>query len=67
MAAQQLQLPLTVEPIEPPPDTTYRARLERLLSGDLDFHGRDSAYASHSFHSFPAKFPPSCLGSSSNG
>ena len=25
---------------------------------DFDFHSQDSAYASHNFHSFPAKFPP---------
>ncbi len=33
-------------------------KLVRLLSGDLDFHGQNSRYASHNFHSFPAKFPP---------
>lgn len=33
-------------------------RLEDLLRHDLDFHGEDSTYASHNFHSFPAKFPP---------
>jgi hypothetical protein len=37
---------------------TYRERLITLLSQDLDFHGQDSGYASHNFHSFPAKFPP---------
>jgi DNA modification methylase len=29
-----------------------------LLSQDLDFHGEESNFASHNFHSFPAKFPP---------
>jgi len=29
-----------------------------LLSQNLDFHSQDSGYASHNFHSFPAKFPP---------
>jgi DNA modification methylase len=29
-----------------------------LLSQDLDFHSQGSNYASHDFHSFPAKFPP---------
>jgi DNA modification methylase len=29
-----------------------------LLSDDLDFHGKSSAYASHNSHAFPAKFPP---------
>jgi DNA modification methylase len=33
-------------------------RMERLLKGDLDYHSESSAYASHNFHAFPAKFPP---------
>jgi DNA modification methylase len=28
------------------------------LGQDLDFHDQASSYASHNFHSFPAKFPP---------
>lgn len=32
--------------------------LTGLLSDDLDFQNVDSKYASHNFHSFPAKFPP---------
>ncbi len=32
--------------------------LSELLQGDLDFHQMQSSYASHNFHSFPAKFPP---------
>ena len=39
------------------PTGTHR-RLEALLSQDLDFHNEQSRYASHSFHAFPAKFPP---------
>jgi len=39
-------------------EKSYRERLVDLLSQDLDFHGRDSGYASDNFHSFPAKFPP---------
>jgi len=39
-------------------DISYRERLRVLLSSDLDFHGKSSAYASHNFHAFPAKFPP---------
>jgi DNA modification methylase len=35
-----------------------RQKLIELLSEDLDFHGKDSKYASHDFHAFPAKFPP---------
>ena len=38
--------------------TERHRRLETLLGQDLDFHGEQSRYASHSFHSFPAKFPP---------
>lgn len=37
---------------------SYRERLIALLSQDLDFHEKDSGYASHNLHSFPAKFPP---------
>jgi len=29
-----------------------------LLGGELNFHGEDSAYASHDLHAFAAKFPP---------
>ena len=36
----------------------YSQKLIELLSQDLDFHDQDSKYASHDFHSFPAKFPP---------
>ena len=39
-------------------DTAYRRQLVNLLSSDLDFHQKDSLYAAHGFHSFPAKFPP---------
>lgn len=35
-----------------------RERLEALLKGRLDFQGENTAYASHSFHAFAAKFPP---------
>jgi len=33
-------------------------RLSALLDGELNFHGKDSSYASHNFHAFAAKFPP---------
>ncbi|MBM4160788.1 MAG: hypothetical protein FJ217_06795 [Ignavibacteria bacterium] len=39
-------------------EASHRQRLKRLLSGKLDFHGEYSNYAVHSWHSFPAKFPP---------
>lgn len=54
------QLPL----LENPPQTllryptAVRDRLEELLSGDLDFWGAETGYASHQLHSFAAKFPP---------
>ena len=32
--------------------------LFELLGENLDFHNFDSTFASHNFHSFPAKFPP---------
>ncbi|MBI5563455.1 MAG: hypothetical protein HY870_01075 [Chloroflexi bacterium] len=38
--------------------SNYRARFRSLLSGDMNFRGQDSAYASHNYHAFPAKFPP---------
>ncbi len=34
-----------------------RERLIELLGSDLDFRGETTAYISHNFHSFPAKFP----------
>jgi DNA modification methylase len=37
---------------------TYLEKLVLFLSQDLDFHDQNSGYASHNFHSFPAKFPP---------
>lgn len=37
---------------------SYRERLVYILSQDLDFHSQETSYASHDFHSFPAKFPP---------
>ena len=35
-----------------------REKLIALLADDLDFHSANSNYASHQFHSFPAKYPP---------
>ena len=32
--------------------------LGAALLADLDFHGTDGGYGSHSWHPFPAKFPP---------
>ncbi|HXH08862.1 MAG TPA: DNA methyltransferase [Alphaproteobacteria bacterium] len=39
-------------------DLPKRERLAILLSGELNFHGEDSGYASHDLHAFAAKFPP---------
>jgi len=35
-----------------------REKLAALLEGELDFHGKNSGYASHNLHAFAAKFPP---------
>jgi len=58
MSSQQLELPMTQQSSIQRLDISYRERLRVLLSSDLDFHGKSSAYASHNFHAFPAKFPP---------
>lgn len=59
----QYRLPLnfidtTGEHTDIPTGQAYRKLLIDLLGSDLDFHAQDSGYASHNFHSFPAKFPP---------
>jgi DNA modification methylase len=41
-----------------PLENKYINRLMALLLGDLDFHNQRGDYATHNFHSFPAKFPP---------
>ena len=58
MSIQQLELPTIQRSSIPRLDVSYRERLSDLLSGELDFHGKSSVYASHNFHAFPAKFPP---------
>jgi DNA modification methylase len=58
MSSQRPQHPVTLQSYTQGLDTSYRERLRVLLSGDLEFHGKSSAYASHDFHAFPAKFPP---------
>jgi DNA modification methylase len=49
-------------PFDPPKSgmkhLSYRDRLLRLLEGDLDFHGQKNTTAIHTWHAFPAKFPP---------
>lgn len=49
-----LPLAVMVEEME----GSYLEKLTTLLADDLDFHGNDPRYASHNYHSFPAKFPP---------
>ena len=39
-------------------ELSKRERLAALLEGELNFHGKDSGYASHDVHAFAAKFPP---------
>lgn len=39
-------------------ESTYPETLVKLLTDNLNFHNQRSNYASHNFHSFPAKFPP---------
>jgi DNA modification methylase len=59
MSMHQLPLPISVHDTDgTEPLDGCHDRLVALLGQDLDFHGRDSGYASHSLHSFPARFPP---------
>ncbi len=56
---QQLAFLTTIlQPPRPSLAGSCRQRLAALLSGDLDFRGESSTYASHNLHAFPAKFPP---------
>jgi DNA modification methylase len=57
-ASEQLALQLDIEEDLSLSHLAYRDRLISLLNSDLDFHNERSGYASHNFHSFPAKFPP---------
>jgi DNA modification methylase len=43
---------------KPTAESSYAETLVNLLTDDLDFHNHSSSYATHNFHSFPAKFPP---------
>lgn len=58
MSVYQQPLPFLSQHRETPAAGTPLERVTAVLSQDLDFHGEDSAYASHNFHSFPAKYPP---------
>lgn len=52
------QLSLDYYHDELPAESNYSEALVKLLIEDLDFHNHSSNYATHNFHSFPAKFPP---------
>jgi DNA modification methylase len=39
-------------------ELSTRERLATLLTGELNFHGEGTGYASHDLHAFAAKFPP---------
>ncbi len=56
MITRQLVLPFSSIGAES--EKAYYDRLIGLLTEDLDFNDEASGYASHDFHSFPAKFPP---------
>lgn len=59
MTVTQLILPFAPPTTEPQPiEDSCKEALLWALSQDLGFHDEDSSYASHTFHSFPAKFPP---------
>ncbi len=53
-----MQLSFEIGDVAPQPGESNLRKLVELLAGDMDFHGRSSRYASHNYHSFPAKFPP---------
>jgi len=55
----QLSFSLLAQPsCEDQPELGTVEKLRVLLQSDLNFHDKDSSYASHNFHAFPAKFPP---------
>ncbi|MDR4510058.1 MAG: site-specific DNA-methyltransferase [Candidatus Brocadiaceae bacterium] len=58
LPAVKEQLSLEYAVYQPKKDGDYVNNLIDILSNDLDFHRKNSSYASHNFHSFPAKFPP---------
>lgn len=52
------QLCLEYGNVQPKKTGEYLHRLLDIFSQNLDFHSKNSRYASHNFHAFPAKFPP---------
>ena len=53
----QINLPFK-HPQPTMPDSPLRERLRHLLKGELDFHGNNNNSPIHTWHAFPAKFPP---------
>ena len=56
--SEQLALPIGIKTDFTLSAFSYHEQLVSLLTSNLDFHDKESNYASHNFHSFPAKFPP---------
>jgi DNA modification methylase len=57
MTTNQLPLPLWKKSPSQISQKDYLDILRNILGENLDFQGQASSYASHNFHSFPAKFP----------
>ncbi len=57
-SVHQIALPFVTTVASLKDEAHYRDHLIQVLGNDMDFHGEDTSYASHNFHSFPAKFPP---------
>jgi len=53
----QINLPFN-PPMPTMPNRPLRERLQHLLKGELDFHGNNHNSPIHTWHAFPAKFPP---------
>ncbi|MDM8525918.1 DNA methyltransferase, partial [Desulfococcaceae bacterium HSG8] len=54
-----LQIEIPFNPPKPVmKNLSYRKRLSNLLKGDLDFHGQKNRTPVHTWHAFPARFPP---------
>jgi len=53
----QINLPFK-HPLPTMTNSPFRERLQHLLKGELEFHGYKNNSPIHTWHSFPAKFPP---------
>ena len=54
----QYELDVEERSIKLPSVGAYEDQFKMLLQRDLNFHGKNSACVSHTWHAFPAKFPP---------